>query len=424
FLRFDIEDKNLRVSYDPDPNTKLANTTTIVISDFQKYEFEELAKQITKKVKGESPSIKIELEVIEYFTKRLFTDYSTIWCTSLHKLNEGEIMRDETKMIHVHLLMELTRIKAEAGKKAFLEIRDKILGNEYPQPIFKRILFYTISKTWSQNNDNFWELVKKEDEAQFFSNPHIKKEIFYLLRENIKSFSETERNKLKKIIENGPQEERDSKGEDDTKYWQLQWYSALKDDSEFSENYKALSDEINLDSEHYETLGEVKTRVGSVSPFTTDEIIDMGITQLLEEIKIFKSRQGIDDPTYGGFGDAIQRAVAQKPNEFTEDLLLLNEAPFLCFYNVLFGFDEAWRNQKNFDWKNLLDLIQKYIKTDAFKNNELTLEGDRRGINKDLVIHQIGRLLSEGTKKDENAFDEKHLPIAENILKIIVPDLE
>src|SRR5699024_8737120 len=98
--------------------------------------------------------------------------------------------------------------------------------------------------------------------------------------------------------------------------------------------------------------------------------------------------------------------------------------PFLCFYNVLFGFDEAWRNQKNFDWKNLLDLIQKYIKTDAFKNNELTLEGDRRGINKDLVIHQIGRLLSEGTKKDENAFDEKHLPIAENILKIIVPDLE
>lgn len=424
FLRFDIEDRNLKASYDPDPDTELADTTTVVIPDFQKLEEQELANQITKKVKDESPNIDIEFDAIEYFTRRLFTDHSIIWCNSLHKLKNGKIMRDETKIMHVHLLMELARIKAETDEKVFKELKEKFLGNEYPQPIFKRILFYVLSKTWNKNKEVFWQLVKNEDEAGYFSDSLLSKEIFYLLRENCKGFDEQEKILLKKIINKGPQEDRVSPGEDDTRYWQLQWYSALKDDSYFSKNYKMLSEERGIDSEHYETLGEVKTRWGSVSPYTADEVIDMGIPRILEKVDDFNPNQGIEDPTYEGFGNTIMSAVAQKPAAFTDELKLLIEAPFFCAYNFLLGFQKAWEDQKTFDWEEVLNFINDYISTESFKNNKLIVEGDRLGMDKELIIHQVGRLITEGTKKDSNAFDADHLPIAKTILQKIVPELE
>jgi hypothetical protein len=424
YLRFDIEDRNLKVSYDPDPDTELADATTVVIHDFKKLEEQELADQITKKVKVGSPNIEIVPDAIEHFTRRLFTDHSIIWCTSLHKLKEGEIMRDETKLIHVHLLMELTRIKGLTDGKAFSELKEKFLSNEYPQPIFKRILFYVLSKTWKKNKEVFWELVKTEDEAGYFSDSVLSKEIFYLLRENSEEFDEQEKNLLKTIINKGPQGERVNPGENDTKYWQLQWYSALKEDSDFSKKYEELSEERGIDSEHYETLGEVKTSWGSVSPYTVDEVIDMGISQLLKNIEDFKPGRDIDDPTYDGFGNTIMSAVAQKPHSFTEDLHLLLKAPFFCVYNFLLGFQKAWENKNTFDWEMVLNFIYEYISSDLFKENKLTVEGDRLNLDKELIIHQAGRLITEGTKKDSNAFDAEYLPIAKKILLKIVPDLE
>ncbi|MEX0723500.1 MAG: hypothetical protein WD053_06475 [Gracilimonas sp.] len=424
FLRFDIEDRNLKVFYDPDPDTNLEDATTVVIPDFQKFEEQELANQITERVKGESPNIDIEFDTIEYFTRRLFTDHSIIWCNSLHKLKNGEIMRDETKIMHVHLLMELARIKAETDEKVFTELKEKFLGNEFPQPIFERILFYALSKTWDKNKTVFWELVQKEYQAGYFSNSLLSKEIFFLLRENVEKFDQDEKNKLKEIIESGPKGERVKEGKQDTEYWQLQWYAALKDDPEFTESYKALSSKLNLDAEHYETLGEVKTSFGSTSPFSPEEIIDMGPSQLLKKIEEFKPGRDIDDPTYDGFGNAIMSAVAQKPSVFTDELHLLIEAPFFCVYNYLLGFQRAWEDKKTFDWEEVLNFIYDYINTDSFKNNELIVEADRLGMDKELIIHQAGRLITEGTKKDSNAFDADHLPIAKKILQKIVPELD
>lgn len=424
FLRLDIEDRNLKVSYDSEPDTALTDATTVVIPDFQKLDVPELANQITERVKGKSSDIEIKADAIEYFTRRLFTDHSIIWCTSLHKLKEGEIMRDETKLIHVHLLMELIRIKGVTDREDFIDLKEKFLSKEYPQPIFKRILFYAISKTWCKNREVFWDLVKNKDEAQYFSYSLISKEIFFLLRENVKNFDKQEKEKLKEIIENGPKGERVREEKGDTEYWQLQWYAALRIDPDFSESYKALSNKLELDSEHYETLGEIKTRFGSTSPLSPEEIIDMGVPQLLKKIEEFKPGLGIDDPTYDGFGNAIMSGVAKKPTAFTDELLFLIEAPFFCVYNFLLGFQKAWADQKTFDWEEVLNFIYDYINTDSFKKNELLVEDDRLGIDKELIIHQAGRLISEGTEKDSNAFDKEYLPIAKKILQKIVPELE
>jgi hypothetical protein len=424
FLRFDIEDRNLKVSYHPKPDTEITDAITVVIPDFQKLEEQELAEQITKKVKGESPNIAIVKDAFDYCTSRLFTDYSIIWCASLHKLKEGQKMRDETKLIHVHLLMELIRIKAVIDREAFFDLKEKFLSNEYPQPIFKRILLYVLSKTWKKNKEVFWELVRNEDEAGYFSDSLLSKEMFFLLRENCEEFNEQEKIFLKKIIRKGPQGERVNPGENDTKYWQLQWYSALKDDSDFSKKYEELSEERGIDSEHYETLGEVRTRWGSVSPYTPEEIIDMGISQLLKEIENFKPGRDIDDPTYDGFGNTIMSAVARKPDTFTNDLQLLIEAPFFCIYNFLLGFQKAWEDKNSFDWERVLNFIYEYISSVLFNENKLTVEGDRLNMDKELIIHQTGRLITEGTKKDSNAFDAEYLPIAKKILLKIVPELE
>lgn len=424
FLSFSIDENKLYAFYDPDINTEFDDVNTVVLNDFQKLEVQELANEITKKIQFKSPDIEIGHGDIEYFTRRLFTDHSIIWCNSLHKLKNGEIMRDETKMMHVHLLMELTRIKAATDEELFFELKKNFIGNKYPQPIFKRIMFYALSKTWDENKEVFWELVKAEDEVGYFSNTFLSKEIFFLLRENINKFDQDEKNKLNRIIEKGPQGERVSPGEDDTKYWQLQWYSALKDDVEFSEKYEKLSEELEVNSEHFETLGEVRTSIGSISPFTPEEIIDLGITQLIEEIKKFKPVRDFDAPSIEGFGNAIMSAVSKKPEEFTDDLSLLIKAPFFCVYNLLLGFENAWRDKKQFDWEKVLSFIYEYIDSDSFQDNRLIVEGDWRSMNNGLIIHQTARLIAEGTKQDSNAFDAQYLPLAKKILKKIIPELE
>ena len=105
---------------------------------------------------------------------------------------------------------------------------------------------------------------------------------------------------IESIIEQGKQVEVEEQGEKENKYWKLGWYSALKDIEPFKDKYLSLSKELNITSEHYESLGEIRVRSGSVSPFTIDELLGKNNQEIVEYIKTFNPHRSFDEPSISG----------------------------------------------------------------------------------------------------------------------------
>ena len=421
-LRVFVENRNLRVKLKVEEEQE-----EIIIEHFENYAPSDLSKEIKlsfDKVDTQSLDYEDYKEKIDAIAKRVNIDYSTIWCNSIHKLGEDYLSRDELKMIQTLILRDLLSIKAKHREKEFEEIKEAFLSNKFKLPLFKRFLLYAISKNWSQQSSAFWQMIEREGAQQFFSDSFFDKEIYYLLRANIKNFKKREREKLTHIIENGPIDDGKDDYENYKKYWQLQWYSALKDDDEYSENYEKLSKELNLTNVHYEELGEVKTIVGDRSPYEVSEILDMEASQLIEQFKTYKPENSFDSPSIIGFSRTLSAAVKKEPQYFDKQLHLYKNIPYIYADHLIRGFEEAWKEKKDFDWKNVLTFCLTYIQSGEFGNDSLKIIEDRWGADKDWAIGSIGNLISTGTRDDDHAFSKDYLPITWDILSVVIPTLE
>jgi hypothetical protein len=100
-------------------------------------------------------------------------------------------------------------------------------------------------------------------------------------------------------------------------------YSALNEIEPFKKKYDELSSALNIKSEHFENLGEVRLRSGSISPFSTDEILGMDNRALSEYIENFTPDGSRDGPNINGLATTLGKAVEENPEKFA------NRLPFL-----------------------------------------------------------------------------------------------
>ena len=84
--------------------------------------------------------------------------------------------------------------------------------------------------------------------------------------------------------------------------------------------------------------------------------------------------------------------------------------------SLLQGCLNAWRNKKDFNWAALLEFIHQ-----IFLSEQFWTERYEEGFNyRNWVLFAAADLISEGTKDDTHAFDARLLPLAEEILLILV----
>jgi len=342
---------------------------------------------------------------------------------SIRKLDD--IYSNDEKVLNVFSLIfrELLDEKAKQNPvEAMSLLKTFCYDKRYRMPFYKRIALYVICENWGTTKSVFWELVKNNDALHLFSIYKYQKELYDLLHRNQQEFEKEEKKILQNIINQGEQGEANEHERED--YWQLRWYAALKDITPFEEKYRTLSNKLKITNVHFESLGEVTMKSGSVSPISKSDLLLKSNQDIAAYIKGFKPKDRWEDPNISGLSDMIGRAVEAQPEKFADELELYHDIGYIYSYSMLNAFSKAWKQQMSFDWAKVLNFCLQTLVSDKFYSEQLRIETDTWNANSKWVVGSIASLLTSGLQNDENAINISLLPIMKEIIQIMVSNLE
>ena len=158
--------------------------------------------------------------------------------------------------------------------------------------------------------------------------------------------------------------------------------------------------------------------IGPVRPLAINELSKMSNTEIADYLNNYQETVIIGMPFLAGRGlaDTLAEYVESKPQRFTGDLLPFQSVRNLYQSSLLRGFLNAWKDKKTFDWAALLGFIRSILVSEYFWNEQY-----KDGFNyRNWVLSGAADLIAEGTRDDTHAFDAQFLPLAEEILLILV----
>lgn len=344
---------------------------------------------------------------------------------SIRKLDDRYSNNEKVLNVFSLIFRELLDEKAKLNPvEAISLLKIFCYDKKYRIPFYKRITLYVICENWNTTKSLFWELVKGNDALHLFSICKYQKELYDLLYRNQQVLERGEKEIIQNIINQGEQDVVNEQDEKHKEYWQLRWYAALKDIDPFKEKYLSLSKSLNITNEHYENLGEVRMSSGSVSPISKDDLLEKSNQEIADYIKTFKPKDHWEDPNISGLSDILGSAVETQPEKFADEIESYQDVAYIYSYRMLNAFGEAWKKQKAFNWEKVLHYCLHTLKSDKFYSGELKTENDTWNATADWVVGSIAHLLSDGLQNDKNAFDVSLLPLAKEIVQIIVSNLK
>jgi len=344
---------------------------------------------------------------------------------SIRKLDDRYSNNDKVLNVFALIFRELLDEKAKQNSvEAISLLKIFCYDKKYRIPFYKRITLYVIYENWNTTKSLFWELVKDNDALHLFSTRKYQKDLYDLLSRNQLELKKGEKEILQNIITRGEQDEVNEKDEKHKEYWQLRWYAALKDIEPFKDEYLSLSKSLNITNEHYENLGEVRIRSGSVSPISKDDLLEKSNQEIAEYIKTFNPKNHWEDPSISGLSDILGRAIETQPEKFANEIELYQDVAYIYSYRMLNAFGEAWKKHLVFNWEKVLNYCLQTLKSKKFYSGELKVENDSWNATADWVVGSIAHLLTDGLQNDKNAFDVSLLPLAKEIVQIMVSNLK
>ncbi|MDE3212724.1 MAG: hypothetical protein KGM98_05770, partial [Bacteroidota bacterium] len=269
---------------------------------------------------------------------------------------------------------------------------------------------------WEKLKSVFFDMLGENDPKGYFSGYQYENELYYLLSHVQNKLTGEENKLISSILDQGQKIEREFALESDV--WKHRWLDALKQNAYFRPEYERITREHKLEKMEYAEEGKVRVRVGSISPYTVEQILEMDDALLLQKILSFthSRRDQFDEPTIEGFSEQLMKAAEKDPIKFVQYIDHYIRVPYFYTHYILQGITTAWRNNIAFDWKKLLEFCKIYTDPGNTIDDSLRLDQDDLSTKRGWVSGTIARLISEGTRKDENSFDERLLPLAKDIL--------
>jgi len=359
-------------------------------------------------------------KIIEIFSSRLKEllkkkdnddEYSYIWIPKLEEDYEKRTIT-EPKVLLAFLLYSIL-LKATLLKKDLNLILDNFFNENYL--IFKRFALFIISKDYKEYNNSFWKFLN----SNYFNNPNLRHELFILLRENFSNFSKFEQEKLISFIKEGPTKSGKIKKRDKA-LWQQRWLFAIKGqgNKEVDAFYNICKKITNIeptlpDNEFY--IYPLKW-AGDETPLTSDRILSKPNIELINFFQEFKENRKFKIQS---LGLSLRGAIKKDPKKFSVDLELFKELKPSFQYNLIEGFEDSWKDNKDIDWDKILNYCLKLVESENFWTSNETYE-DTEIRYSSWVISSIADLILSGTQNDNRSFRIEYLPVAEKILLIIL----
>ena len=426
-IKIHIEKENLLVSSKLKDN-EVANAT-LTLANWEDKNETKLKQELVSILKQQNINYTPSNDNDDTFQRLNFalnTDLTSAFgFNSIRKLDDQYSNSQKVLNVFSIIFRDLLDEKAKQSPEETISLLKTFCYNKkYRIPFYKRISLYVICENWETTKSLFWELIISNDALHLFSIYKYQKELYDLLNRNQQSFEKEEKEILQNIIDQGEQDEVNEQDEKHKEYWQLRWYAALKDIEPFKEKYLSLSKSLNITNDHYENLGEIRMSSGSVSPISKDDLLEKSNQEIAEYIKTFKPKDRWEDPNISGLSDILGSAVETQPEKFADEIELYQDIAYIYSYHMLNAFGEAWKKQKAFNWEKVLLYCLHTLKSKKFYSGELKVENDTWNATADWVIGSIARLLTAGLQNDKNSFDISLLPLAKDIVQILVNNLK
>lgn len=343
--------------------------------------------------------------------------YSYIWLPSIDTPFKDGSWKEPLDFLILELGKTLLRRAKDTLKVT--PILQELLKEAFE--VFHRIAFFVIGKSYDSYSDIFWNHIKKE----WFDTPNLRHELFILLRENFLKFDDNQKKKIFDVIEQVPLNlPKDGNKEENEKYVAIvrqRWLKALTDKGckEADDLYLKYKKVTGADPEHPEFASYSYSGWGYTSPITSQDILKQDIELIVRYLQDFKQKGwGFKEPSESGLAETLRGAVKQNPEKFSGSLSQFLKIKLIYQCNIINGFADAWKENRDINWKDVLQHCQVLIQGDLWVNEE-TYENTKIRY-REWVVTAIADLISTGLSKDERFFAPELMPLAEDILLIIL----
>ncbi len=353
---------------------------------------------------------------------RMWNDFSSLMgYEGFSTLEQDPHYHNVTLGVFSYLLKEWLIGLIDANPEQLKNVlKDFVNKNEFNLPYFKRLLIYIVAQDWENLKFLFWGLIDYGDNSRIFSSFAYKLELYYLLSKVSERLNDQEQDLIYNILEKGPVGDKHYSSNKDE--WKHRWLDALQKNDFFATKYRALEEKYSTNIDYLEE-GKVVVRVGHVAPFTTDEILNMEIEDLILNIENFCNKGGWDNPTIDGFADVLRQAVEQEPERFSNFISKFLDAKYIYVYNILSAFSTAWKANKFFNWENVLNFCYKYITSESFLEDTMLSTNDDLRADKKWIFGTVSMLITDATQNEKHSISSELLPICKKILFRIFKEL-
>lgn len=351
-------------------------------------------------------------------------DYSSVWLSDLS--SEDERISHNAEYFLAQILRKLLLEKIKVNPSSAGEVIEKFLSNEYPHFLFKRLAILMIARNWNAYN-KFFDQILDDTKERYFDLESYWPELFHLFSLNAQSLTNSQKAKLKVLIEKGPTKNLpDEKKESYKIYWKQVWYKSLSSLPEFETLYKKIKRlskrDVNLPI--YGQVVAFRDESLDKSPVSPESFIEKDNKEIVGYLSTYKPTGDFYHFSPEGVYRAFQSAIEISPQKFSDDLDPFVFHDYHMLSSLFNGFEEAWKkkNDINFNWESIFKFTLKLIQEDWFWKQT----NKDKGAHYDYfswTISAIGDLLQEGCKSDDWSFSEKFHSSVENILSIIINNL-
>lgn len=383
---------------------------------------EQFSQQLNQEIKKLNLPDEVKAKFTEDligFYSCLFVDYSYIWFKNLVDF-PGRWTHD-FKQILLYILADALFAHQNSKPQDAGEIINSFLTEKFRYQVFRRLVIAFITKYWDSCKKIFWTNLFDDNEIPLLENPAYENELRSLFTNNTSRFTDTEKKKILKLIEAGPQKYViENNKEKYILYWKQRWYGTLKEDPTFSEKYEEIKKSSKYDDQKEEKDGEFTWVGPGPSPLKEEDILRVRNTELAKKIHLFKQKDLLGKgPSAEGFAKALENAVLKQPTKFTDNLDPFLDTGYYYVVHIIDGFRKAWENKVSFDWIKLLDFILNYISNQKFWKNKLTVSAGFYDASYTWVIGSVGELVQAGSRDDDWGMPSEAIPYLKNIYKLI-----
>ncbi len=349
------------------------------------------------------------------------SQFNYVWIPAIED-HEQTRFPDRYECQIVHFVRDMLEA---ADPKEIEPIVKNMLGEEHD--IFKRLAYHLINHHYDALSHLLWSIPYNP------LNSLTIHELYELFKAHCNSFDETQIETILDWIETKKFYFSDKvsgiaeKEEYIKAYYKKEWLLALLDtgNEEVKRRYEAYNSINNATIEHpgFHYWSSGAGWVHDVSPIDEDEFRKKTNDEIAAYINSYKEEDETlrKDFNSVNLASSVRKFVSNDPIRFSTDLTPFLSVPRKYQHEFLRGFEEAWRNNKDFDWNELLPFMEKIIEGGSFWSEEKK-EGEY-DYNR-WIADSIADLIQEGTNDDKHAFSPDLLPIAEQIILLLLKNVK